>query len=108
MIGITAAMAGERDSRAGPELPDQYYDVGIAEQHAVLFAAGLAIEGMKPVVAVYSTFLQRAYDQIIHDVCLQSSTSRSAWTGPGSSATTGPRTTAPTTSRSCERSRTWS
>ena len=53
------------------ERPDQYYDVGIAEQHAVLFAAGLALEGMKPVVAVYSTFLQRAYDQIIHDVCLQ-------------------------------------
>jgi 1-deoxy-D-xylulose-5-phosphate synthase len=53
------------------ELPDQYYDVGIAEQHAVLFAAGLALEGMKPVAAIYSTFLQRAYDQIIHDVCLQ-------------------------------------
>jgi 1-deoxy-D-xylulose-5-phosphate synthase len=53
------------------ELPDQYYDVGIAEQHAVLFAAGLALEGMKPVCAIYSTFLQRAYDQIVHDVCLQ-------------------------------------
>jgi 1-deoxy-D-xylulose-5-phosphate synthase len=53
------------------ELPDRYYDVGIAEQHAVLFAAGLALEGVKPVAAIYSTFLQRAYDQIVHDVCLQ-------------------------------------
>ena len=53
------------------ELPDRYYDVGIAEQHAVLFAAGLALEGAKPVAAIYSTFLQRGYDQIVHDVCLQ-------------------------------------
>src|SRR3712207_3682187 len=52
-------------------LPERYYDVGIAEQHAVLFAAGLALQGVKPVVAIYSTFLQRAYDQIVHDVCLQ-------------------------------------
>jgi 1-deoxy-D-xylulose-5-phosphate synthase len=51
--------------------PDRFYDIGIAEQHAVTFAAGLAIEGMKPVVAIYSTFLQRAYDQIVQDVCLQ-------------------------------------
>ena len=51
--------------------PDRFFDVGIAEQHAVTFAAGLAVEGYKPVVAVYSTFLQRAYDQIVHDVCLQ-------------------------------------
>jgi 1-deoxy-D-xylulose-5-phosphate synthase len=72
VIGITAAMAGGTGlSRLARELPDQYYDVGIAEQHAVLFAAGLALEGMKPVAAIYSTFLQRAYDQIIHDVCLQ-------------------------------------
>jgi 1-deoxy-D-xylulose-5-phosphate synthase len=72
VIGITAAMAGGTGlSALAAELPDQYYDVGIAEQHAVLFAAGLAIEGLKPVVAVYSTFLQRAYDQVIHDVCLQ-------------------------------------
>src|SRR5262249_4675124 len=48
-----------------------YYDVGIAEQHAVLFAAGLALQGMKPVAAIYSTFLQRGFDQIVHDVCLQ-------------------------------------
>jgi 1-deoxy-D-xylulose-5-phosphate synthase len=72
VIGITAAMAGGTGlSLLSEELPDQYYDVGIAEQHAVLFAAGLALEGMKPVAAIYSTFLQRAYDQIIHDVCLQ-------------------------------------
>jgi 1-deoxy-D-xylulose-5-phosphate synthase len=72
VIGITAAMAGGTGlSLLCEELPDQYYDVGIAEQHAVLFAAGLALEGMKPVAAIYSTFLQRAYDQIVHDVCLQ-------------------------------------
>ena len=52
-------------------LPERYYDVAIAEQHAVTFAAGLAAEGLKPVVAIYSTFLQRAYDQLIHDVALQ-------------------------------------
>ena len=51
--------------------PDRFYDVGIAEQHAVTFAAGLATGGMKPVCAIYSTFLQRAYDQIVHDVCVQ-------------------------------------
>jgi 1-deoxy-D-xylulose-5-phosphate synthase len=72
VLGITAAMAGGTGlSQLGRELPEHYYDVGIAEQHAVLFAAGLALEGMKPVCAIYSTFLQRAYDQIIHDVCLQ-------------------------------------
>jgi 1-deoxy-D-xylulose-5-phosphate synthase len=72
VIGITAAMAGGTGlSQLARELPEHYYDVGIAEQHAVLFAAGLALEGMKPVCAIYSTFLQRAYDQIIHDVCLQ-------------------------------------
>lgn len=53
------------------KLPEQYIDVGIAEQHAVTLAAGLACEGMRPVVAIYSTFLQRAYDQVIHDVCIQ-------------------------------------
>ena len=51
--------------------PDRFFDVGIAEQHAVTFAAGMASQGMRPFVAIYSTFLQRAYDQIIHDVCLQ-------------------------------------
>jgi 1-deoxy-D-xylulose-5-phosphate synthase len=57
--------------RFAEEFPDRYFDVGIAEQHAVTFAAGLACEGMKPVLAIYSTFLQRGYDQLIHDVCIQ-------------------------------------
>jgi 1-deoxy-D-xylulose-5-phosphate synthase len=52
-------------------MPDRYFDVGIAEQQAILFASGLALQGMRPVAAIYSTFLQRAYDQIVHDVCLQ-------------------------------------
>ncbi|HEX6229849.1 MAG TPA: 1-deoxy-D-xylulose-5-phosphate synthase [Solirubrobacterales bacterium] len=72
VIGITAAMAGGTGlQKLADELPERYYDVGIAEQNAVLLAAGLAIQGAKPVCAIYSTFLQRAYDQIIHDVCLQ-------------------------------------
>ncbi|MFN8218119.1 MAG: 1-deoxy-D-xylulose-5-phosphate synthase [Solirubrobacterales bacterium] len=73
VIGITAAMAGGTGlQKLADEAPEQYYDVGIAEQNAVLLACGLALEGAKPVCAIYSTFLQRAYDQIIHDVCLQS------------------------------------
>ncbi len=72
IIGITAAMAtGTGLNKLQEKLPDQYIDVGIAEQHAVTLAAGLACEGMRPVAAIYSTFLQRAYDQIIHDVCIQ-------------------------------------
>jgi 1-deoxy-D-xylulose-5-phosphate synthase len=72
VIGITAAMnSGTGLSILQAELPDRYFDVGIAEQQAVLFAAGLALQGCKPVAAIYSTFLQRAYDQIVHDVCLQ-------------------------------------
>jgi 1-deoxy-D-xylulose-5-phosphate synthase len=72
LIGITPAMReGSGLVRFSQEYPDRYFDVGIAEQHAVTFAAGLACEGMKPVVAIYSTFLQRAYDQLIHDVVLQ-------------------------------------
>jgi 1-deoxy-D-xylulose-5-phosphate synthase len=72
IIGITAAMApGTGLDRFQQEFPDRFYDVGIAEQHAVTFAAGLAVEGMKPVAAIYSTFLQRAYDQVVHDVCVQ-------------------------------------
>ncbi len=72
IVGITAAMAdGTGLDRFAREFPGRFYDVGIAEQHAVTFAAGLATEGMKPVAAIYSTFLQRAYDQIVHDVCLQ-------------------------------------
>jgi len=57
--------------RFAEEFPERYFDVGIAEQHAVTFAAGLACEGLKPVLAIYSTFLQRGYDQLIHDVCIQ-------------------------------------
>jgi 1-deoxy-D-xylulose-5-phosphate synthase len=73
VVGITAAMnSGTGLNILQKELPERYYDVGIAEQHAVLFAAGLALQGAKPVAAIYSTFLQRAYDQIVHDVCLQS------------------------------------
>jgi 1-deoxy-D-xylulose-5-phosphate synthase len=72
IVGITAAMAtGTGLDKLQAKLPDQYIDVGIAEQHAVTLAAGLASEGMRPIVAIYSTFLQRAYDQIIHDVCIQ-------------------------------------
>ncbi|MFL5913674.1 MAG: transketolase C-terminal domain-containing protein [Gaiellaceae bacterium] len=71
-MGITAAMnSGTGLNILQKEMPDRYYDVGIAEQHAVLFAAGLALQGMKPVAAIYSTFLQRGFDQIVHDVCLQ-------------------------------------
>jgi 1-deoxy-D-xylulose-5-phosphate synthase len=72
ILGITAAMnSGTGLNILQHELPDRYFDVGIAEQQAVLLAAGLAIQGCKPVAAIYSTFLQRAYDQIVHDVCLQ-------------------------------------
>ncbi|MDJ0647314.1 MAG: 1-deoxy-D-xylulose-5-phosphate synthase [Xenococcaceae cyanobacterium MO_188.B19] len=72
IIGITAAMAtGTGLDKLQKKLPKQYIDVGIAEQHAVTLAAGLACEGMRPVAAIYSTFLQRGYDQVIHDVCIQ-------------------------------------
>lgn len=72
VIGITAAMpTGTGLDILQKQLPEQYIDVGIAEQHAVTLAAGLACEGMRPVATIYSTFLQRAYDQIIHDVCIQ-------------------------------------
>jgi 1-deoxy-D-xylulose-5-phosphate synthase len=73
VVGITAAMnSGTGLSILQKAMPDRYFDVGIAEQQAVLFASGLAIQGARPVCAIYSTFLQRAYDQIVHDVCLQS------------------------------------
>ena len=72
LIAITAAMqSGTGLEEFARQFPDRFYDIGIAEQHAVTFAAGLALEGMRPVVAIYSTFLQRAYDQILQDVCLQ-------------------------------------
>jgi deoxyxylulose-5-phosphate synthase len=87
--------------------PGRYYDVGIAEQHAVTFAAGLACEGLKPVVAIYSTFLQRGYDQLIHDVALQNlpvvfALDRAGLVGPMAQ-----RTRAPTTFLTCAASRTW-
>ncbi|MDJ0867703.1 MAG: 1-deoxy-D-xylulose-5-phosphate synthase [Myxococcota bacterium] len=72
IVGITAAMPdGTGLDRFQQAHPERFYDVGIAEQHAVTFAAGLATEGMKPVATIYSTFLQRAFDQVVHDVCVQ-------------------------------------
>src|SRR5579883_902716 len=72
LVAITAAMPnGTGLDRFQPHHPDKYFDVGIAEEHAVLFAAGLAVKGMKPFCTIYSTFLQRAFDPIVHDVCLQ-------------------------------------
>ena len=72
LVAITAAMAdGTGLARFAKKYPERFYDVGIAEQHAVTFAAGLAKAGLKPVFAVYSSFLQRAYDQVLHDVCIQ-------------------------------------
>ncbi len=72
VLGITGAMpSGTGLSLLAKEVPGQFFDVGIAEEHAVLFAAGLATKGFRPVCAIYSTFLQRAYDMVIHDVCLQ-------------------------------------
>jgi 1-deoxy-D-xylulose-5-phosphate synthase len=72
IIGITAAMPdGTKLSKFAKKHPDRYFDVGIAEGHAVCFAAGAAAAGLKPVCAIYSTFLQRAYDQIVHDVVIQ-------------------------------------
>jgi 1-deoxy-D-xylulose-5-phosphate synthase len=72
LVGITPAMReGSGMVEFEARFPERYFDVGIAEQHAVTFAAGLACEGLKPVVAIYSTFLQRAYDQLIHDVAIQ-------------------------------------
>ena len=72
LVGITPAMKeGSGMVNFEREFPERFYDVAIAEQHAVTFSAGMSLEGMKPVVAIYSTFLQRAYDQLIHDVCLE-------------------------------------
>ena len=72
IVAITAAMPdGTGVNQFAERFPDRFFDVGIAEQHAVTFAAGLATEGIKPVVAIYSTFMQRAYDQVLHDICMQ-------------------------------------
>jgi 1-deoxy-D-xylulose-5-phosphate synthase len=69
LIAITPAMCtGSGMSKFEQKFPDQYFDVGIAEQHAITFAGGLATQGLKPIVAIYSTFLQRGYDQLIHDI----------------------------------------
>ena len=73
VVGITAAMpSGTGLGAVASEFPDRIFDVGIAEQHAVTFAGGLTLDGMKPFCAIYSTFLQRAYDQIVHDISIQS------------------------------------
>ena len=72
IVALTAAMPdGTGVDRVLEKFPERAFDVGIAEQHAITFCAGMACEGLKPVAAIYSTFLQRAFDQIIHDVCLQ-------------------------------------
>ena len=72
IVGITAAMAeGTGLKKMHQRFPERYFDVGIAEQHAVTFAAGMAVADLKPVVAIYSTFMQRAFDQVVHDVCMQ-------------------------------------
>ncbi|NPC90521.1 1-deoxy-D-xylulose-5-phosphate synthase, partial [Gluconacetobacter entanii] len=72
IVAITAAMpSGTGLDKFAKAFPERFFDVGIAEQHAVTFAAGLATEGMRPFCAIYSTFLQRAYDQVMHDVVLQ-------------------------------------
>ena len=72
IVAITAAMPdGTGTNKFAKAFPDRFFDVGIAEQHAVTFAAGLAAEGIKPVTAIYSTFMQRAYDQVVHDICMQ-------------------------------------
>jgi len=71
LVAVTAAMPeGTGLSKFSEQFPDRFFDVGIAEQHGVTFAAGMAAEGFRPVVAIYSTFLQRAFDQIVHDVCI--------------------------------------
>ncbi len=72
VVGITPAMSeGSGNRKFEEKFPDRFFDVAIAEQHAVTFAAGMACDGLKPVVAIYSTFLQRGYDQLIHDVAIQ-------------------------------------
>ena len=102
VVALTAAMPdGTGLDRFAERHPHRMYDVGIAEQHAVTFAAGLASEGLRPVCAIYSSFLQRGFDQIVHDVALQGCPSRSRSTAPGSSARTVPPTTARSISPIC-------
>jgi len=91
IVGITGAMpSGTGLCHLAEALPKQFFDVGIAEEHAVLFASGLATKGIRPVVGIYSTFLQRAYDQIIHDVCLQNLSVTFCMDRAGLSANDGP------------------
>ena len=102
IVAITAAMPnGTGLDLFRPRHPRRYFDVGIAEEHAVVFAAGMATRGYRPVCAVYSTFLQRAFDPVVHDVCLQKLPSSSAWTVLASPATTARRTTVSSTLLIC-------
>ncbi len=102
IVGITAAMPSGTGLKALEKaMPDRYYDVGIAEEHAVLFAAGMATMGFHPVCAIYSTFLQRAYDCIVHDVALQDLPVIFCMDRAGLSANDGRRTTACSTSPTC-------
>jgi 1-deoxy-D-xylulose-5-phosphate synthase len=89
--------SGTGSTRSQKAYPDRFFDVGIAEQHAVTFAAGLAAQGMRPFCAIYSTFLQRAYDQVVHDVAIQNLPVGSRSTGPGWSAPTARRMPAAST-----------
>ena len=91
IVAVTAAMpAGTGLDLFEKEFPDRCFDVGIAEQHAVTFAAGMATEGLKPFAAIYSTFLQRGYDQLVHDVALQHLPVRFRSTAVGSWVRTAP------------------
>jgi len=107
LVGITGAMpTGTGLIKLQKAKPDRYFDVGIAEEHAVILAAGMATMGYRPVCAIYSTFLQRAYDCIIHDVALQNLDVISAWTAAGCPPTMARRTTACSTSPTHVASRT--
>ena len=96
---------GTKLSKFAKKHPDRYFDVGIAEAHAVCFAAGAAAAGLKPVCAIYSTFLQRAYDQVVHDVVIQDLPVVFCMDRAASPATTARRTWACTTSPICARCR---
>ncbi|MEJ0064295.1 MAG: hypothetical protein WDM85_01880 [Caulobacteraceae bacterium] len=99
IVAITAAMpSGTSVDMFGKRFPERTFDVGIAEQHAVTFAAGLAADGMKPFAAIYSTFLQRGYDQVVHDVAIQRLPVRFALDRAGLVAPTGRPTPAVSTS----------
>ncbi len=108
LVGITPAMReGSGLVKFSQQYPDRYFDVAIAEQHAVTFAAGLAIADQKPVVAIYSSFLQRAYDQLIHDVALQELPVLFAIDRAGLVGADGPPIRGRSTSASCAPCPTW-